>query len=352
MPDSLPVAKCINMTAAPEDNYITHAFSLGTSIWLLVETDTWPVELMEYDCITDTFNELIPSPVQVTNPNVCTYKNDTIVIVDNERGIITFNINTKRFSEPIKIPDIGNGVAVIAVGNYIHIFHGDRNPSCDVYGEDAPHKYIVFSMKDEVVKTFREQNCTSNTIGMQAIQHDRIDRQRTNTLIAGLGRILCKRDIAEVIVSLIFKYLKITEFYKFGGYLSDSNGQNWSDSFFIGTMQDKYGAVPLRWTKTPKYSRKTKEHVLISTNNVFQSDGNIVFIGLRSDSIYISIIDANGEQQLMRRSLSLPTHEIRAIALDYQRKLHLFGIRQLAQREWKQLHNCILLQVIIDNVVG
>ena len=355
MTDPLPVSKWSDLTKGPDGHFVEQAFTFGTSIWFMSTSNTCVLEFMEYDCITDTFNEAIPYPIQIAYRSVCTYKDDTIVIAANNWGIITFNTNTKLFSEPVKMPDVGNGAIVIAVGDYIHIFHGHANPQRDCYGRYPPHKYIVFSMKDGAVQTFEQQN--SKFISVKAIQHDRVGGQNNNMLLAGFARIQCRRDIAQVIVSLILKYLKITEFYKFGGSRR-VNCNDWgeqqkrSDAFFVGQMQDNYGAVPLEWTQTAKYSLKTKEGFLFNgIRDVFQSDGNIVFIGYREGNIYISIIGANGEQQLMRRSLPLPNQDIRAIALDHQQKLHLFGIKQLAAEKWERVHYCIPLQVIIENIV-
>ena len=373
MTDQLPVVEWNKLTPSP--NYIEHAFSFGTSIWLLVLKNDGNKGMIEYDCITDTFNKVIPCPVLTGYINVCRYKDDTIVIEANHPGIITFNINTKLYSEPVKMPvSVGPGANLIAVNNYIHIFHGHHNPQRDGQGRYAPSKYMIFSINNRVVETFEDKSCTFTTIGVKAFSRNGVNDRRNKILIAGFGRICSGRDIAVVVVTMIFEYLKITEYYKFGGFdvYHPPNGRP-LDWFFIGQLQDEHGAKPLLWTPSPKYSLKTRsDEPVTRTSYVFQNGVDTVILGIawkyfRSDTGEISfaignykisklsIIDVNGDQETFQRSIKLPmsVDSVNAVIMDHQKKIHFFGMKKNETKPeeniWEHTHHEIPLQIIIDN---
>ena len=365
--EQLPIGEWNKLS--PASNFVNHACSFGTSIWLLVNTIAWPLELVEYDCVTDTFKESVPYPFQVAIGyiSVCTYKEDTIVIASNIRGIFTFDVNTKVFSEAVMIPNVGSDATIFAVGDHIHICHGGNNPSVtsrDAFGRYPPGKYIIFSMNDRVVKTFVDDSCSFTMTHVNVVQRVRANKGITETMIAGFARLHCNKDIALVVVSIIFEYLKIVEFYKFGGgdYRSDQGIYRPLDSFYIGKLQDDHGAKPIQWTQTPKYSLKTRDDNLCHRHYVFQTDAGTVFLGfhwgdweIRTKDIYVSSIDCDGKQQCMQRSIQSPILGIRvqAVVMDHQGNVHFFGEyfenEVISEEKRVRTHHAIPLQYIIDN---
>ena len=365
----LPAPKWNDLTPLRSPDSLSHALSLGTSIWLMTQREDGSQKLVEYDCITDTFNEAI----RTSYSNVCTYKNDTILIAANQWGIFTFNIETKTFSEPVKMPDVGGYATIFAVGDYIHIIHGHENPH---FSGRPPHKYIIFSMKDRTVKTFEDKDYKYGpyaVIHAKAIQHHGVNEQRTKTVIAGFGRIHFKEEIAVVVVSLIFQFLKMDKFYKFGGSNNKDCANRSLDTFFIGSLQDDNGAAPVQWSETLEYSIKTDDDKLRSPPQlcVFRNVSDIVILGVihpgasgavERGNIYVSIIDPNGEQECMREWIQSPIYEycVHAVVMDFQGNVHFFGddykIGKKADPKTGAVavvrtHHAIPLQYIIDNAV-
>ena len=256
--------------------------TFGKSIWIATRYYSQGKGLVEYDCSKDRIRQIVPYPhgFEPSQHTACKYKDDTIVIVDGKVGaIITFNVLTYTFTEPVSIPRVGNHCSAIAAGEYIHIFHGQHNS-----------QYIVFSMNNGTVTTFEDDSARIHSVAV------------TNG-----------PDGA---------------FYKFGGYSSESGAVN---PFFIGTLPDDNAAVPIQWTETSKFALKKP----LYRCGYVQYESFIVLFGGATgssddgtDSVFI--LDLNDEEESGWKSAAFtcPVKGRYIGTVDYRRNIHLFSYDQ------------------------
>ena len=105
---------------------------IGPSIWMIKErcSRTWQsnLGLVQFNTDSNTFSDIILFPLSLKNTedwlwlSSCKYKDDSIVIVDGDRGhLIVFNTTTRTFVRIIVLKQqIGSHPNCIAIGDYVH----------------------------------------------------------------------------------------------------------------------------------------------------------------------------------------------------------------------------------------
>lgn len=138
----------------------------------------------------------------------------------------------------------------VAIGDYIHIFHGD----------DPSDYYIIYSSRDNSCRTFK---CDPSLPTEQHLQFavtktgDSIDsyRSSTKTFVSGFTRMQSTGHIPAVIVDLISEFCRF-ELFKFGRRELGRDRTNCVDSFHIGTLKNGNPLEPIQWKLAPEYNLK------------------------------------------------------------------------------------------------
>ena len=250
----------------------------GSSIWISTDYDDGEKGMVEYDCTTNTIKQVVsyPNGVAPSYHTVCKYKDDTIVIADGYRGVVvTFNVNTKSFSEPVPIPKVGRWCSAIAVQEYIHIFHGQDNKKSE---------YVVHSMNERTVNTFKDESCS---VPMRDVA---VTKGEGNT------------------------------YYKFGGYDWSTNKP--VNSFYIGSLTNNDGSKPLHWKKTNKFTLKKP----LSYFGYVQREPFIVILGGYSSGCedIVCILDLRDDSGWKPAAFTCPIKSSYTATLDNDENIHLF----------------------------
>ena len=234
--------------------------------------------MVEYDCTTNTIKQVVsyPNGVEPYYHTVCKYKDDTIVIADGHNGVVvTFNVNTKIFSEPVSFSKVGSWCSAIAVQEYIHIFHGDENKKSE---------YVVYSMNERTANTSKDE---SSSVPMSGV-----------ALTKGEGN----------------------TYYKFGGF--DYSTGKPVNSFFIGSLTNNDGAKPLIWRQTNKFTlKKPPSHFGYVQRGPF-----IVILGGWSGDWEdtVSILDLRDDSGWRPSAFTCPLKTRYIATLDNDENIHLF----------------------------
>ena len=314
--------------------------SFGTSIWISCDTDIH-TGMVEYDCITNSLKPAIPfkwtaAPV-FTHPDLsCDYSANQIALVFHV-GIVMFNLTTKQYNERILIPFDSLYKSCIAVGDYIHLFAGEL---------DRRNGYAIFSRKDQTTTKFNDRSCPGHCMFAAVLKRVKIkSHEEKLKLISGVARIHAKREIPDVMIWMICKYVSTTEFYKFGG--ADFRPYSYLGLFCIGHLPNDDPSQPIQWTEIPEFC--LHGHGLGS--GVVQKDCYIVTFGGRgelcrelSDEIWILNVDA--QEQWKLSPMKCPERSGFVAVLDYQQNVHLFSWGLME----KNTHHCIPIDVIIASV--
>ena len=131
------------VTAAP--------ICFGSSIW--IDADG----LVEFHLDSDTSSAKIHYPTafmeEQWNGSVitCKYKDDSIVVIDGPRSFgIVFNTKTRTYSDIFSFQgEFGCYSSCVAIGDYIHIFHGNGTGD-----------YTIYSLIDKSSQIFKDDHIT------------------------------------------------------------------------------------------------------------------------------------------------------------------------------------------------
>ena len=329
------------------------AISFKDSIWFVfaAELPTQAHGVFEYDCNTSTWTSNFPFPFATEGyPPLSArkYKEDTIVIVDENRTVIFwFNVITKQFSELHHLSsNLNYSSSVIVVGDYIHIH---REPlACN-------QETTIFSMRDCSVKSFRqkvESEFTANvTVTRWIWPESAEDNERCMLLIAGFGRIHSNKCIAVDITRVVSQYAAKEQYYKFGGWTDvDRSKPRINHSFYVGTLANRNAAHPIQWTATPKYALP----LAIQQRDVALQCGSTILLFVNNhdganDVIWMLDVadEVNGEW--IQCPIRCPVKYAFQTVLDQQKVVHVFSHKNFSA-ECTREHYCIPLDTLFSNV--
>ena len=134
----------------------------------------------------------------------------------------------------------------VAIGNYIHIFHGD-------YTRQGQGYYFVYSVNNNTNRTLK--GCHSQpyrtllptAMRCPAIRTNDLCQSSNKMLISGFSRIQNDKPIPVAIIGLLSKFC-IFELFSFTIGLTDS--------FYIGKLENGDPIKPIQWTLAPEYTLK------------------------------------------------------------------------------------------------
>ena len=218
---------------------------IGSSLWIVNSH-----RIIEYHLDTNSVGAIFHHPRSFRNGiSTCLCRNNNSILITNGERCNIFDSKTRNFSDTISFPEkIGPGQLCVAIGDYIHIFHGLRNPD---------GLYIIYSSINHTVRTFKghcciESNFNRHVLGRGIIKMNDCYQSSNKMLISGFARKQNDKPIPSVIVELILKF-SIFELFKLAGC-------NSNDSFCIGTVQNGNGAKPIQWKRAPEYNLKHPMH--------------------------------------------------------------------------------------------
>ena len=234
-----------NQEAAP--------ISIGSSVWFtdirgMVEVDLNSVANTQITPYPDTFAE---GKYGFREMISCKYDDDFIVIIDptsGQRGIV-FDTITCEYSDTFSFRNSSGNIfdfdinsSCVAVGDYVHIFHGG---------------YCICSMIDQTSRKCNglEQSLRFNKVAVIKTQSS------SKMLISGFIRKQNRfqnggdihLQISAVIINIISRYSTF-ELFKFGGF--DEHETVCTDSFYIGTLVKEEPSEPIHWELAPQYTLK------------------------------------------------------------------------------------------------
>ena len=123
-------AKWNSHTAALTHEIREQMIHIGQSLWYSTDYERGERGIVEYDTVSDQIKQIIkyPNNIKPRGHSLCE-SNGNIYIIDgceNEQ-IISFNPETKQFTQMRQIRKIGANPSCIAMNDNIHIFHGINN---------------------------------------------------------------------------------------------------------------------------------------------------------------------------------------------------------------------------------
>ena len=349
---------CINtnMNAPP--------IQIGTSIWF---TSTRKRMIIEYHPDSESVGTIIAVPPEFKNAwsmSCCKYKDDSIVIIahvqygpfilrKNSIGsnsiyskhsamdhLTIFNTKTLTFSNPKQLPKImGLNASCVAIGDFIHIFHGIRN-------RDGCH--LVYSVNHNKTRcSYDETNDTNRQLfTAKAVVKPNDEHKASNKmLISGFIREHSGKHVPSVIVDIISRF-GIFEVFKFGGHQSQSAGSLPPhmislDSFYIGTLENGDASQPIQWTLAPEYTLKYPLHYFahVQYGPFILTFGGFASNAFWTDDIYI--LDLRKKSGWIQSPIKcVGKNCYNAVLVDAER-VHLFDRSPQATHYWIDLKEII-----------
>ena len=313
---------------------------IGSSIW--VDADG----LVEFHSDSHTVSSKYRYPTPFIKEGwygsviTCKYKGDSIVVIDGLRCIgIVFNTKTRKFSDIFSFQnEFGCYSSCVAIGDYIHIFHGNGT------GND-----VVYSLTDKSSRIIKDKHVakTGQTLYEIPVIKTNDCYQSTNKLlISGFARNQNGRHIPLVIVNLISKFYKF-ELFKFGGL--DLHDGQCVDSFYIGSLENGDPSKPIQWRLVSQYKLN---HPLGAFGYIQYGPFIVTFGGVsddessncRTDDIYI--LDLRRDCGWIRSPIKCPQKAKYHAVLDSKQRIHL---QERTYFSWGHgNHYCINLNDIID----
>ena len=333
---------------------------IGPSIWMIKErcSRTWQsnLGLVEFNTDSNTFSDIILFPLSFKNTedwlwlSICKYKDDSIVIVDGDRGLlIVFNTTTRTFGRTIVLKQqIGSQPNCIAFGDYIHIFQGDY----------INHFVTIVSMLNESVNTYPPPPNYRPLSQQAIIRTNGLYESSKTTIVRGFARnqsVQTPTGIPIEIRNLISKFMVIDHemLMKFGS-ARWSLGLGQCDSAelcSIGKLKNGHPGQAIQWTVAPQYSLKLPIHRF---GYIQHGPFVVIFAGnsrvFGADGIYI--LDLRSDQGWAKSPIECPRKGQFVAVLDVHQNVHLFDKRggKVDVPDGGGVHFCIELDELLESV--
>eukprot|EP01084_Bolivina_argentea_P065097 118677_1 len=119
--------------------------------------------MVEYCTKTNKIIQIVKYPhnIKPDRHSICQYQNNIYIVDGANSQIILFNPFTKQFIVKNKLPELGGGTCCVQFNNHIHIFNGSTNM-----------KHIIYSIKDNTIKSLNDSITTQNIIGVCTLYYN------------------------------------------------------------------------------------------------------------------------------------------------------------------------------------
>ena len=336
------------------NSLITVDQELGLSIWFAQETGsvrgmiecypgsaTSSISIIDYPTNfgqTRSMTERTSIPHMISNK----YKAASVLMVDpHKRSGIVFDTKTREYSavfsfQPsgsIRFVNFDRSSSCIAIGDYIHIFHGS-NPR---------GSYTICSLKDNTFRNLVSQPHQNDLHYVAIVKSHGSYQASSEKLISAFSRQQTASDIPSVVIDLVSQFL-LFELYKFGGRRRNPLNYFPVDTFYIGVLENGDAALPIKWTVKPNYRMK---YPLKAFGYVHYGPFIVTFGGLIehdfTDAIYV--LDLRSKSGWIQSQIKCPMKTTYHAVIDDTQTIHLFAAIQ------HKLHNLHISSLQLKDII-